>query len=60
MVSIQVPAEYGVKGFFFPYERHFVCWQRLSNNDIGIVTILHERMHQIARFQDNFFGEAPS
>lgn len=60
VVSKPVPAEFGVKGFFFRYERHFVYWRRLSNNDIGIVTILHERMHQIARFQDDFFGEAPS
>ena len=25
-------------------------WRKLSNGDIGIVTILHERMHQIDRF----------
>jgi hypothetical protein len=26
--------------------------KRLANGDIGIVTILHERMHQIERFRD--------
>jgi len=26
----------------------------LSNRDIGIVTILYQRMHQIERFQDDF------
>ena len=41
-------------GFFFRYERHFVYWRHLSNGDIGIVTILHERMHQIDRFRDDF------
>jgi plasmid stabilization system protein ParE len=42
------------------YERHFVYWRRLSNGDIGIVTVLHERMHQIGRFRDDFFGEQPA
>ncbi len=42
VVSKPVPAEFGVEGYFFRYERHFVYWRRLSNGDIGIVTILHE------------------
>jgi len=29
-------------------------WRRLSNGDVGIVTILHERMHQIDRLRDDF------
>ena len=53
-VSRPVPAEFGVEGYFFRYERHFVYWKRLSNGDIGIVTILHERMHQIEPFKDDF------
>ena len=31
-------------------------WRRLSNRDIGIVTILHERMHQMDRFKDDLGG----
>jgi toxin ParE1/3/4 len=31
-----------------------VYWRRLGSGDIGIVTILHERMHQMARFEDYF------
>lgn len=54
--SRAVPAEFGVEGYFFRYERHFVYWRHLSNGDIGIVTILHERMHQIDRFKEDFFG----
>lgn len=50
-----MPAEFGVQGYFFRYERHVVYWRRLSSGDIGIVTILHERMHQIARFREDFF-----
>lgn len=56
VASKPVPAEFGVEGFFFRYERHFVYWRRLSNGDIGIVTILHERMHQISRFREDFSG----
>lgn len=54
VVSKPIPAEFGVEGFFFRYERHFVYWRHLANGDIGIVTILHERMHQIDRFRDDF------
>ncbi len=52
--SSPIPADFGTEGCFFRYERHFVYWRRLSNGDIGIVTVLHERMHQIDRFQDDF------
>ena len=54
VASRPVPAEFGVDGYCFRYERHFVYWRRLSNGDIGIVTILHERMHQIGRFREDF------
>ena len=50
VVSRPVPAEFGVDGYFFRYEKHFVYWKRLGNGDIGIVSVLHERMHQIGRF----------
>lgn len=52
--SRPIPAEFGVEGYFFRYEKHFVYWRQLSNGDIGIVTILHERMHQIDRFREDF------
>lgn len=54
VISRPVPAEFGVEGFFYRFEKHFVYWKRLANGDIGIVTILHERMHQIERFRDDF------
>lgn len=56
VASKPVPAEFGVEGFFFRYEHHFVYWRRLSDDDIGIVAILHERMHQIDRFKEDFRG----
>ncbi len=52
--SKPVPAEFGVDGFFFRYQSHFVYWRRLSSGDIGIVTILHQRMHQITRLKAVF------
>ena len=54
VLSRPVPAEFGVDGFFFKYEKHFVYWRYLNDGDIGIVTILHERMHQIECFKDEF------
>jgi plasmid stabilization system protein ParE len=54
VASRPIPAEFGVDGFFIRYERHFVYWRRLAGGDIGIVTILHERMHQIDRFREDF------
>ena len=52
--SRAIPAKFGIDGYFFRYERHFVYWRRLSNGDIGIVTILHEKMHQIGRLREDF------
>lgn len=54
VLSRPIPAEFGMDGFFFRYEKHFIYWRHLSNGDIGIVTILHECMHQIERFKDDF------
>jgi toxin ParE1/3/4 len=53
VLSRPIPAAFGVDGYVFRYERHFVYWRRLANGDIGIVTILHERMHQIDRFRED-------
>ena len=54
VLSRPIPAELGVDGFFFRYKKHFVYWRYLSNGDIGIVTILHQCMHQIERLKDDF------
>jgi toxin ParE1/3/4 len=39
---------------FFRYRREFVYWKRLDDGNLGNVTVLHERMHQIERFKDDF------
>ena len=48
-----VPRELGVEGFYCRYERHYVHWRVLSDGAVGIVTVLHERMHQIERFRED-------
>jgi len=50
VVSYPIPADFGINGFYFRYEKHFIYWKYLNSGDIGIVTILHERMHQIKQF----------
>lgn len=56
VASRPVPAEFEVEGFYFRHAHHFVYWRRLLNGDVGIVTILHERMHQLDRFRDDNRG----
>ena len=51
--SRPVPAEFDVDGYVFRYKRHFVYWKTLGDGSIGIVTVLHERMHQIDRFLED-------
>ncbi|RIV87035.1 type II toxin-antitoxin system RelE/ParE family toxin [Aurantiacibacter xanthus] len=48
-----VPAEFGVDGFYCRYEHHYIYWRVLSDDTVGIVTVLHERMHQIDRFRED-------
>jgi toxin ParE1/3/4 len=48
-----IPVEFGVDGFVCRYERHFIYWKRVNDGDVGIVTVLHERMHQLDRFRED-------
>lgn len=52
--SRPIPAGLEVDGFFSRYEHHIVYWKPLSTGQVGIVTVLHERMHQIERFKEDF------
>lgn len=54
VVSKPIPAEFGVTGYFFHFRRHVVYWRSLPNGDIGVVTILHERMHRVGRLREAF------
>lgn len=52
----RIPAEFGIDGYYIRHAHHYVYWRLLSDGDVGIVTILHERMHQIDRFRDDTPG----
>ena len=53
VASRPILAELGVEGFVVRYEPHLVNWRRLADGDIGIATILHERMHQLGRLRED-------
>lgn len=55
MASPQSLSRQGTASKGFSYiKHHVVYWRRLSDGDIGIVAIMHERMHQIYRFKGDF------
>jgi len=49
----QIPAEFGIDGYFCRYERRFIYWRVLEDGSVGIATVLHERMHQLDRFRED-------
>jgi toxin ParE1/3/4 len=48
-----IPAEFGVEGFYCRHEHHYIYWRLMSDGVTGIVTVLHERMHQLERFRED-------
>jgi toxin ParE1/3/4 len=48
-----IPAEFGVDGYFCRHQRHVIYWKLLGDGRVGIVTVLHERMHQLDRPRDD-------
>jgi len=50
-----IPAAFEVEGYFCRYEQHFIYWRLLADGCVGIVTVLHSRMHQIERFHEDFW-----
>lgn len=51
-----IPAEFGIDGYLCRHEKHFIYWKLLAGGKVGIVTVLHERMHQIERLKDDLGG----
>ncbi len=54
---ILVPAEFQVSGFYSIYEKHYIYFKELASGKVGIVTVLHERMHQMDRFKEDSINE---
>ncbi len=48
-----IPADLGVDGFHCRYAHHHIYWRVLADGDVGIVTVLHERMHRIERLRED-------
>lgn len=48
-----IPVEFGVDGYYCRHEHHYVYWRLLGDATVGIVTILHERMHLLDRFRED-------
>lgn len=44
-----VPPEFDIEAWVTRYEHHYVYWKELEDGRIGIMAVLHERMHQAAR-----------
>jgi plasmid stabilization system protein ParE len=51
--SRPIPAEFGEAGFVTRYRSHIIYWRHLDPDTVGIVSVLHERMHQTRRFHDD-------
>ena len=49
-----IPGELKVNGYYTVYGKHYIYWKVLNSGQVGIVTVLHERMHQLDRFRDDF------
>lgn len=47
----RMPAEFGSDGYFTRAEHHIVYWRERADGAIGIVTLLHERMHQLEQLR---------
>ncbi len=48
-----IPAEFGIEGYFCRYGRHVIYWRESADGDVGIVTVLHDRMHQMDQFRQD-------
>jgi toxin ParE1/3/4 len=49
--SRRAPPSLGFDGYVLRYGRHYIYWRYLEGGDIGIVSVLHESMHQKARLR---------
>lgn len=48
-----IAAEFGVAGYYYHHDRHYIYWRSFSEGHVGIVTILHDRMHQMDCFRED-------
>ena len=46
-----IPLEFEVSGNMIQCQKHVIYWEKRATDQITIVAILHQRMHQIERLQ---------
>ena len=51
--QLAVPADIKREAYFSRYERHYVFFRELDNGDLGVMSILHERMDLPVRLVDD-------
>jgi len=52
-----VPPEFEIEAWVCRYEHHYIYWKELEDGRVGIMAVLHERMHQADRFAEQGDGE---
>jgi len=50
---LAVPADIKRSAYFSRYEHHYVFFRELKNGDLGIMSILHERMNLPVRLKED-------
>ncbi len=50
---LAVPADVKQEAFFSRYGHHYVFFRMLDNGDLGVMSILHERMDLPVRLKDD-------
>jgi toxin ParE1/3/4 len=51
--ALAVPADVKRDAYFSRYERHYVFFRELQDGDLGIISILHERMDLPVRLMND-------
>jgi toxin ParE1/3/4 len=51
--ALAVPQDVKRSAFFSRYERHYLFFRKLDNGDLGVMSILHERMDMAVRLRED-------
>lgn len=51
--SLALPSDLEIEVFFSHYERHYVFFRELTEDTIGIMSILHDSMHIPVRLRED-------
>jgi plasmid stabilization system protein ParE len=48
-----VPSDIKHEAYFSRYERHYLFFRTLDNGDLGVMSILHEKMDMAVRLRED-------